>query len=191
MNLRLEHRKRLARWVSEAVMPHEPAVRRWLAKSRVSPSDVDELIQDSYCHLAKLDTFDHIVRADSYFFAITRNLLLRRIKRATVVPISALSDVENLVDDSVFTPEREVDGRMCMNRLVSLMEELPERCREVIRLRKIEGHTQREIAGMLGITENMVENDIQAGIRKILSAWRQQDEAASARLHALEAGTKH
>ena len=55
-NEALERRRKLSAWVAREVMPHEGAVRAWLARSRVSPEDSEDMIQEAYCALAALDT---------------------------------------------------------------------------------------------------------------------------------------
>ena len=86
----------MAAWVTEHVIPHEAAVRAWLARTRASQEDIDELIQESYSRLAALESVDHIDRPDAYFFSIARNLLVRRLRRARVVPIEAIAGAKIL-----------------------------------------------------------------------------------------------
>jgi hypothetical protein len=43
--------------IAEHVMPHEGDVRAWFARARVSPEDIDDLIQEAYCKLTALDRY--------------------------------------------------------------------------------------------------------------------------------------
>ncbi|MBY8823225.1 sigma-70 family RNA polymerase sigma factor [Sphingomonas colocasiae] len=160
-------------------MPHEPFVRRWLRGARVPPEEIDELIQDGYCRFAMLDAVDHIERPDIYFFSMVRHQLGRRRKRARVVPIDTMSDLGEFVHDEAPSPEREVAGQLAFGRLKTMLEDLPERCRRIIEMRKFDGLSQREIASTLGITESMVENNIQAGLRQLRAAWAKDEALAS------------
>ena len=54
-----------------------------------------------------------------------------------------------------------------------LISQLPDRCRSVFQLRKIEGLSQKEIAAKLGVTETIVENDVAKGMRIISRALRE------------------
>lgn len=179
----------MAAWVAQNVIPHEAAVRAWLARSRVTREDIDELIQDAYCRLAMLDAVEHISRPDAYFFSIVRNLLVRRLKRARVVPIEALAEIEAYSIDDSPSPERQAAARLDYQRVMSLIAGLPERCREMVMLRKIEGLSQRAIATRLGVTEAVVEKQVWQGIRAVQAAWRDGDTAAAARLDALDVET--
>lgn len=176
----------MAAWVTEHVIPHEPAVRAWLARARASQEDVDELIQESYSRLAALDSVDHIERPDAYFFSIARNLLVRRLRRARVVPIEAIAEIDAFRDDIRPSPEREASGRLDYRRLIALIDALPERRGRIVRMRKLDGYSQREIAAALGVSESIVENEIHQGVQAVQRAWRDGEAVSAARLAALE-----
>ena len=50
--------------------------------------------------------------------------------------------------------------------LTQAIQLLPQRCRQVLTLRKIYGLTQKQIAARLGISEHTVEAQVGIGIRK-------------------------
>jgi len=65
--------------------------------------------------------------------------------------------------------------------VLRLIDRLPDRCRRVFEMRKIQGLSQREIAARLGITETVVENEVVKGLRLISRALRQGGPAARRR----------
>lgn len=154
-------------------MPHEARTRAWLAR-RVSGEEADEVIQDAYCRLAMLDDVSHIERPDAYFFSIVRNLLVRRLKRQQVVPLDLVAEIDSFSDDGRPSPEDIVGSRRDYARVIEIIGDLPERCRRIVQLRKIEGWSQREIADHLGTTEKAVEKQIWLGIRAVRAAWASQ-----------------
>jgi len=174
--------------VADAVIPYEGAVRAWLVRARVSEQDVDDIVQEAYCRLAALDTVDHITRPGAYFFSIVRNLLLQRIKRSRIVSIDMIAEIETYAIDDSPSPEREAAGRLDYARLRKIMAGLPERCRRIVEMRKIEGVSQKEIARRIGVTESVVENDVHFGVQTILRVWRDEDRRVSAWLKGSEAG---
>jgi RNA polymerase sigma-70 factor (ECF subfamily) len=157
-------------------MPHEAKVRTWLRRARITPEDVDDLIQESYCKLAGLAEVDHIARPDAYFFSIARNLLMRRFRRASVVSFEAMAG-HDLADDRP-SPEQEADGRLSYRKVMDLVDALPELTRRVVMMRKIEGRSQKEIAAALGISEGMVEWHVHKGIQAVLKAFRAEEMTA-------------
>jgi RNA polymerase sigma-70 factor (ECF subfamily) len=158
-------------------MPHERFVRRWFGSRRVSPADIDELLQEAYCRLAMLDGFDHIDNPRAYFLSIARNLMLRRLKRQQIVPIDLVADIGLVEDDGQPSLEDQVATRMAYDRVLRLIAGLPERCAQIVRLRKIEGWSQREIARHLGITEKAVEKQVWLGVKAVRLAWDQSGSA--------------
>lgn len=166
-------RARRVAWVAKEVMPHEPAVRRWLARSRVPIDQIDDFIQEAYCKLSALASIEHIQRPDAYFFQTVRSLVTQKIRQARIVSIETFTEIESLPvlsDDP--SPERIVAARRELAEVLRLIGELPARCRQVVRMRKIDGLSQKEISLRLGITETMVENDVVKGMRLISGALK-------------------
>src|SRR3546814_8798680 len=50
-------------------------------------------------------------------------------------------------------------------------------CRRILEMRKFDGLSQREIAAALGVTESVVENDVQFGVRYLRAAWRDAERS--------------
>jgi len=176
-------------WVATNVIPHEAAVRGWLTRSRVRAEDIEELIQDAYCRLAMLDRVDHIERANAYFFSTVRNLLMRRLKRERIVSIETIAEIDSYIDLQP-TPEEQAASRLDFARLTVFLDTLPERCATVVRLRKIEGWSQKEIAAELGITEKAVEKQVWLGVKAIQAEWRRADSEADQRFRSFEQGQR-
>lgn len=167
-------------------MPHEARVRSWLARSRLSPEDIDEVMQEAYCRIAMLPAVDHIERPLAYMFSITRNLLLRRLKRQQIVVLEAVSEIEAWPDDDTPSPEEQAASRISYERVLAIIGRLPERCRKVIELRKIEGWSQKEIAAHLGMTEKAVEKQVWTGVRAIRDAWTLAEIQSENRMLGIE-----
>ncbi|WP_062186582.1 RNA polymerase sigma factor [Sphingopyxis sp. C-1] len=153
-------------WISRHVLPHERALRGWLAKYSASAINIDDIVQESYAAIFDLATVDHIRRPQAYLFEIARSIILQQLRRARIVPIHSVADVA-LLDrpDDQPSPEDIVAGRQELRQLADAVAQLPPRCAEVFRLRKIDGLSQRDTASALGISENTVEKQIGKAIR--------------------------
>jgi RNA polymerase sigma factor (sigma-70 family) len=173
-------RSEIVAWVATRVLPHEADVRRWIARTVRSREDVDDVIHEAYCRLASLDDVGHIVNPRAYFFQTARSLVLERIRRTRIVRIEAVAEIEalNIVDDEP-SPERVTAARRELERVKRLIEGLPQKCRRVFEMRKIEGLSQKEIARRLGVSENTVEAQAARGLRLVLKALADEDEGAS------------
>lgn len=166
-----EGRAKIVAWVGREILPHEADVRAWLRRSLVPDGDVEDIVQDAYCRLIALKSISHIASPRAYFFTVARAIVIDRVRRSRVVRMETLTEIDalNVVLDEP-SPERIAAGRRELDRVRRMIAALPDRCRRVFELRKIEGLPQREIARLLGVTETIVENDVVRGQRLILKA---------------------
>lgn len=163
-------------WISANVLPYEAEVRRWLRRARVAKADEDDLIQEAYCRIVGVGDAALIRSGRAYFFSVVRNLLIEDLRRSRIVHIEAVAEIESLsIPGSEPTPERSFSGRQQLALVQRLIEELPERCRAIFKLRKIEVLSQRETAQRLGVTENVVEKQLAIGLRTVLRRLAESD----------------
>jgi RNA polymerase sigma-70 factor (ECF subfamily) len=161
-------RLKVMAWVARDVIVHEAPLRAWLRRT-MHVDDAEDIIQESYCRIASLTDISHINSGRAYLFTTARMLVLERIRRARVVSIDTAIEIEKIdpADDHP-SPEQIVTGQQELRRVKRLIESLPERCRAVFRMRKIDGLSQREVAAALNLSEHTVENDVAKGLRLIL-----------------------
>lgn len=174
-----QSRKDVVAWVGSHVLPHEAAVRAWLRRWTGRGQDIDDVIQEAYCRLAELDDVTHIGSGRAYLFQAARNIVLEQARRSKIVRIDNMTDMDALnIHDEAPPLDRVVGGARALHRVQQLIEELPSKCRRVFVLRRIHGVSQREIAHMLGISENAVEKQAVRGLKAILKALESDDMTA-------------
>jgi RNA polymerase sigma factor (sigma-70 family) len=165
-------RRALVAWVGTHILPHEAEVRAWLRRASVAPHEVDDIVQESYAKLSALEDFNHILNPRAYFFQTARSILYQQARRARIVRIDTVAELDSLnILDEGPNPEEAVSRFRELERLKVMIDTLPEKCRRVFVLRKIENMPQREIAQKLGISENTVETHINRGLQLLLKAW--------------------
>lgn len=160
-------------WLARHVLPHEPALRAWLRRRRVDGLETDDIVQETYAVLAALGSVEHIESPRAYAFQTAQSVILRHLRRARVVRIDALGDLEMLntpLEEP--TPEHQAAARQELRRVSALIEALPSKCREAFTLRKLEGLSQREVAGRMGISESTVEKHIGRALRSLMDAMK-------------------
>lgn len=164
-------------WLATHILPHEAGVRRWLIAGGASPDEADDLIQDAYCRLGELASTDHIASPRAYFVRIIQNLRRESFRRQKVVRFDMLTETQasSIIDERA-DPERAADARRQLSMVAAVLTGLPARCREIFRLRRIEGLSQREIAHRMGVSEGVVENDAAKAVRHLMSAMRADGE---------------
>jgi RNA polymerase sigma-70 factor (ECF subfamily) len=167
------HDSERARWFAEEVQPHEPSLRAVLRRRLGSLTDVDDLVQDTFIRVLRAREKHPIRSSKSFLFAVARNAMHDMIRRRTVaaaVPITETAYL-NVLDDKPGVVDLVIQ-RQEIDLLAEAVHALPERCRQVFLLRKIQGLPQREIASRLGITENTVETLVAKGVHRCANYLR-------------------
>lgn len=172
-------------WLSRHVIPHECALRGWLRQFR--DIEVDDVVQECYATFLDVDV-GKIKAPQAYLFRMARNIVLQHYRRARIISITAVADfdAQNIMDDAP-SPQQVVEVRQELEYLYQMVEQLPERCRQVLLLRRLEGLSQRQVSQRLGISENIVEKQVARALRA-LSRFFSEDRHASAKCDSKQYG---
>lgn len=153
-------------WFLRHVLPHEAALRGWLAGKYMPGLEVDDIVQESYAVLASMESVADIRHPRAYLFQVAHSLVVRNIRRSRVVMIEAVDDLHDCPDDAA-TPEQSAVGRDELRYLAETVAAMPPRTREAFVLRRIHDLPQREIARRMNLSESTVEKHIARGLRKL------------------------
>ncbi|ESQ86519.1 hypothetical protein ABAC460_23240 [Asticcacaulis sp. AC460] len=154
-------------WVSSQILPFEAELRQKVRRFCRGQDELDDLIQEVYFRLLKLTATDHITDPRGYLFQMARNIIIDQVRRDRVVRFEAMQDLDDLAADTGPSPERQTLARAELKWVLGVIANLPDRCREVFRLRKIFGLSQAETARNLNLSENVVEKETMKGMRVI------------------------
>ena len=163
------------RWYREEVLVHERALRAYLRKAFPIVTDVDNVVQETFVRVLQARRVGEMENVRGYLFATARNHALALMRRRDIVAIDGVAELEAL-DVSIDEPgvAEKVGLRLEIELLTQAIDALPNRCREVLRLRKIEGLSQREIAERMGISEHTVEAQVANGMRRCAQFFRER-----------------
>jgi RNA polymerase sigma-70 factor (ECF subfamily) len=155
-------------WFCREVLPLERALTRFISRNWRTKADVMDLRQEIYERVLVGARNAIPNQARAYVYAVARNHLINRSKRERIVSIDLVADLERLeIPPDFFAAERELGARDELRRALAGLDRLPPRCREVVRLRKVEGLTTREVADRMGTGIDTVEKQLTLGIRAI------------------------
>lgn len=155
-------------WFAREVLAHEEALVRYLRRCWPHADDIHDLRQETYIRVFEAARRELPHQPKSFVFTTARHLMADRLRRGRIVSIEAVGDFESLnvpVDEA--GPERRHDARQSLRRLSEAFDRLPDRCREVVWLRKVEELPQKEVARRLGVAEKTVEKQVAKGARLI------------------------
>lgn len=155
-------------WFVREVMPLERALTSYLHRNWRVPEDVPELRQDIYEHSLIGARRALPANARAYVYTVARNHLINHAKRARIVPIEAIADIDAVNwDVDIFEAERALTARDELRHAKEGIDKLPPKCREVILLQKVDGMTDREAAASLGVSVETVRRQIKLGMKAL------------------------
>jgi RNA polymerase sigma factor (sigma-70 family) len=158
----------LNRWFTHHVLPLEPQLLAYLRYHWDQRDEIRDILHDIYEKALIGASRGLPQHSRAFVFTIARNLLINRAKRARIVPFSFIADLGAVAIELDFlTPERHVDARRELKRVFDGMDLLPPRCREVVRLRKVEGLSIKEVAERMNVGVDAVERQATLGVRAL------------------------
>ena len=158
----------LNNWFAREILVHESALMRYLLRSWFRREEIHDLRQEIYVRVYEAAAKTRPAMPKSFMFTTARHLMTDRLRRGRVVSIEAVGDIDalNVLIDEI-SPERRLGARQELKRLTDAFDRLPDRCREVVWLRRVEELSQKEVAARMGISEKTVEKQVAKGARLI------------------------
>jgi RNA polymerase sigma factor (sigma-70 family) len=158
----------IVEWVTSNFLPFEAELRVTLRRVCASPAEVDDVIQETYYKVLQMASMDHVREPRGFLVRISKNIVIDRMRRDAIVNIEAMANLDELeIADSAPSPERVALARAELRWVIGLIANLPDRCKEVFRARRIYGLSQIETAETLGISEGIVEKETMRGMALI------------------------
>jgi RNA polymerase sigma-70 factor (ECF subfamily) len=143
-----------------------------------------DVLHDAFVRYALSGRHEHIAQPHAYLRVVARTVLADQLaQERRFVPLPDLSGEphgtgtaghggERVQPEEFTAPSAEMLA-MLQQRLAAaqrVIDALPPRCREVFWLCRIEGHSQPQIAAMLGISLNMVERHLMRALLDLRAA---------------------
>lgn len=118
--------------------------------------EAEDVVQETFISLwDKREQIDTIKSIKSYLYTAVRNNCLTRIRDA-----KPTTPLDTLPADVLLAEEEQVNRAEMEARIWKMIDELPERRREIFLMAKREGMSYKEIAQQTGLTEKTVENHV-------------------------------
>lgn len=138
-----------------------------------------DIVQEVFIQMyEKIPNFVNIYALQGYLFKCVRSRCYNYLRDLKVqdkhqmlyAQAIAMSDNMDVLDDDFFS---SLDYDKIMYEIEEVIENLPDKCRDVCRMRFIEKRKYIDIARTLNISENNVKMQISRGMEKIRSGIKQ------------------
>ena len=144
------------------VLPLKDELYRLALRITLNNAEAEDIVQETMIKVwNKRDSWDTIDSIEAFCLTICRNLALDKNKRMDNKNSSLEDTGRDSPDDSYNSnPEERAEQRDRVKLVRDLINELPEKQKSVMQLRDFEDKSYKEIAEILGISEEQVKINI-------------------------------
>ena len=138
------------------ILPLKDKLFRLALRITFDSSEAEDIVQDTLIKVwDKRDEWQQIESIESYCMTITRNLAIDRSQKMEARNMELTPEAQEMPD--TLTPEKLFEQDEQLRLIHQAINSLPEKQRTIVQLRDIEGKSYKEIAEILGITEEQVK----------------------------------
>ena len=153
------------RWLCHEVIPHQHAYLALARRVTGSGEAAKDIVQDVYAEVLGGDGWRKARDAKAFVLRVVYCRSVNWVNRQRVVPIQSLPDYEGVAfADSDPDAFERLSGREELAAVLDILDELPDRCREVVTMRRFDELPPKEIARRLGINLITVERHLARGV---------------------------
>ncbi len=144
------------------VLPLKDMLYRLALRITLNNAEAEDIVQETMIKVwNKRDSWDTIESIEAFCLTICRNLALDKNKKMENKNSSLEETKKESLDDSYASnPEERAMQRDRIKLVRDIINNLPEKQRSVMQLRDFEGRSYKEIADILGISEEGVKVNI-------------------------------
>lgn len=160
--------------LEQLAIQYTAPLQRFFRRKSGNAADVDDLVQEVFVRMARLESFEEIDNPRAYLFQIASNILKDRARRA----LSHDADRHEEYDDLYhgyedISPERVLVGKQNLELFKKELSKLPKKTQYVFVLHRYEGLKYREIGATLNMSVSAVEKHMMTALAKLSGRTRQ------------------
>jgi RNA polymerase sigma factor (sigma-70 family) len=157
-------------------------LRRYLARLLGNATEAQDVAHDAYLRVYPKVKDQSALKPEAVLYTTARRLAINRLKRRQIAPfVPGAPDFETTAA-AIPGVAQQVMARQEWQHLEQAIAQLPEGCRTVLLLRKIELLSHQEIADRLGIAISTVEKQHARALRLLRAALADRLAPAEASL---------
>ncbi len=158
------------------VLPLKNKLFRLALRITLNREEAEDIVQDTLIKVWNArDKWQELDSIEAYSLTIARNLSLDRIKKMDNQNDSLEEQTLERLDESTSSPSERMIQKDKLDIVRKIINELPEKQRTCLQLRDIDGKTYKEIASIMGITEEQVKVNIFRARQTVKQRFQQFD----------------
>ena len=160
------------KFLDRLVREYDTDLKRFLLGILRNQEDVNDVAQDAYLKLYRLSKPEQIKYPKALLFRAASNLAIDRLNKRAHPSNSTELELDALPDDKPGL-ERVVASQEAFDYLLKIIDELPQRRRQVLVMKRFSQLTHQQISKKLGITKSMVEQHMTRALKHCRSRLRE------------------
>jgi len=145
-------------------------LRRYLTRLLGNTTEAQDVAHDAYLRVYGKTDDPSVRQPEALLYVAARRLAINRLKRRSISPINRTAVNYDIEASSAPGVAQEVMARQELAMLEQAIAELPEGCRTVLLLHKVELLSHRDISARLGIAVSTVEKQHARALRLLRAA---------------------
>jgi RNA polymerase sigma-70 factor (ECF subfamily) len=145
-------------------------LRRYLARLLGNTAEAQDIAHDAYLRVYPKVQDQSARVPEAVLYATARRLAINQLKRRSIAPFAAGPAETDRAASAAPGVVQEVMARQELQQLEQAIAQLPEGCRAVLLLRKVELLSHQDIARRLGIAVSTVEKQHARALRLLRAA---------------------
>jgi len=155
-------------------------LRRYLNRMLGNQEDAQDVAHDAYLRVRPDIESQRAIKPEALLYTTARRLALNQIKRRRITPVAIIdSSVTEMAASASPGVVQQVVARQELQQLEQAIAQLPEGCRTVLLMRKIELLSHQEIADRLGIAISTVEKQHARALRLLRASLARPENPGS------------
>ncbi len=131
---------------------------RYASRYFKRPQDIEDVVQEAFVKVIEAHQNRTINEPKHYLYRTTKNLALKEISKSANKLTDSVGDFEpDMVSMVGGTLEDDFEAKERLGLLLNAIRELPPKCQRAFVLRRIYGHSHKEISEEMGISVKTVE----------------------------------
>ena len=159
------------------VLPLKNELFRLALRITLNRAEAEDVVQETMIKVwNRREQWDEIDSIEAFCLTVCRNLSLDKVRRMDNQAQSLDKGADPTDHSYAANPEQQAVQRDRVALVRKLISQLPEKQRTAMQLRDIEGKSYRDIATVMGITEEQVKVNIFRARQTIKKEFKQQEE---------------
>lgn len=159
------------------ILPLKNELFRLALRITLNAADAEDVVQDTMLKVWKRrNDWQQIESIEAFCLTICRNLALDRLRHKDYQSQTLDMAADPADASHTANPEQMTVQRDRVRLVRQLINRLPERQRSCMQLRDIEGKSYRDIAAVLGLTEQQVKVTIFRARQAVKTAFQEQED---------------